>query len=71
MAFDFFRPVNRICKHNFRQTKKFLIKFSKPLDKFFTMVYNTPIKSDERKPVDRYDPHREPSVGGRRRGSYG
>ena len=53
------------------QLKFFRIKFQKPLDKFFARVYNTPIKSNERKPVDRYDPPREPSVGARRRGHYG
>ena len=57
--------------HIFKPTKIFPYKFPKPLDKFFTRVYNIPIKSDERKPVGRDDPHREPSVGARRRGSSG
>ena len=53
------------------QLKFLCINFQKPLDKFFTKVYNTPIKSDERKQVDRRRPHREPSDGARRRGGFG
>ena len=55
----------------FTQLKFFRINFQKPLDKSLTKVYNTPIKSDERKQVDRRRPHREPSDGVRRRGGFG
>ena len=44
-GFNFLKGVNI-----FKPTNFFRINFPKPLDKIFTKEYNTPNKSDERKP---------------------